>query len=75
MLFSMLIHTESFKVNVSTRTKLWLHGPGDVNGAFEAQVGHAVPENLEVDGNHTSHFDGAAKRNLAVTLRKVQITD
>lgn len=61
MLFPMLINAESLKINVPSRTKLRFHRAGNVNRTLEAQIRHAVLNDLEIDRYHPSHFNGAAK--------------
>jgi hypothetical protein len=67
-LFSLLIHRKALKVDIPARPKLWLNGAGHVDGALEPQVGDAVLEDLEVDGDDAGHLDGAAEGDLAVAL-------
>lgn len=70
----MLINREPFKVDIPPRSKARLNRTRNVNGALEPHPLHPVLDHLEVDSNHTSHLDSAAEGNLAIALRKVQIT-
>lgn len=67
----MFVDREALKIYVPARTELRLNGPGDIDGRLEAEVGHAVLDDLEVDGDDAGHLDGAAERDLAVTLCKL----
>jgi hypothetical protein len=71
----LLIHRKPFKINIPPQPKLRLDRSGDINRTDTAQVGHAILDDLELDGNHAGHLDGAAKRDLPVALRKVQVAD
>jgi hypothetical protein len=75
MLFARLVHAEPFEVNVSTRPELGLHGTGDVDGGFHAELRHAILHDGELECNDAGHFDGAAETDFAVALREVQIAD
>lgn len=75
VLLAVLVDAEAFKVNVPTGAELRLDGTRDVDGGFQAQVGHAVLHDLEVDGNDPRHLDSTTKGDFAVALREVQVTD
>lgn len=58
VLLSLLINGKSFKVDVSTGSKLRLDGTGYVNGRLDAQLLHAALHDGELDGDDACHFDG-----------------
>ncbi len=52
-----------------------LHGPGQEQRALHPQVRHAVLHDVELDGDDTGHFDGAAEGDFAVALGEVEVAD
>lgn len=42
---------------------------------FHAEIGHAVLDDLEVDGDDTGHLNGTAEGDLTITLREMQVAD
>lgn len=70
----MLINRETLKVDIPAWSKARLDRTGDVNGALEPHTLHPVLDHLEVNSDHAGHLNSAAERNLAITLREVQIT-
>jgi hypothetical protein len=68
MLLPVLVNREPLKVDIPSGSKMGLHGPGKVNGAPEAEVGHAVLDDFKVDGNNTRHLDSTTKGNFSITL-------
>jgi hypothetical protein len=75
MLLAILIHAEALKVNIPAGAKLRLHRPRDVNRRLHGQLLHATFHDGEIDRNHTRHLNSATERNLAITLREMQIPD
>ena len=75
MLLAQLIDRETLEVYVPASSKLRFHRTGDVDGGFKAEVRHSVLDDFEVDGNHTSHLDGATEADLSVSLGEVEIAD
>jgi hypothetical protein len=73
MLFTIFINTEAFKINISARTKIGLHGSGYVDWRLHVQVRDAVFEDGEFDGDAAGHFNGAAKGDFAVALGEVEV--
>jgi hypothetical protein len=69
------IDREALKVDVPARAELGLNRAWDVDGTLQAHLGHTVFDDLKVDRDDTCHLDGAAERDLAITLREVQVTD
>lgn len=68
----------TYKIDHAAGTKLWLDRAGDKNrrlASLHAKLGLAILDDIELDGDDPSNFDGTAKRNLAITLREVKITD
>ena len=75
MLLPILVHAEAFKCQVAAWPEMRLHGSRQENGRFHGQIGHSVLHYRELHSDDTCHFDGAAKGNLAVALREVEIAD
>lgn len=67
-LSSAFVYAEAFEVDVPPGTELRLDGAGDVDGTLEAEIGHALFDDAEVDGDDAGHLDGAAEGDLAITL-------
>ena len=61
MLFAILVDAEAFKVYVAARAKLWLDRTRDIDRGLETQVGHAILNHLEVDGDDASHLDSTTE--------------
>lgn len=75
MLLAMLINTEALEIDVSSRTELRLDWTRDIDGRLHAQLRDTALHHSELDSDNTSHLNRATERNLAVTLREMQITD
>lgn len=75
VLLAMLVNTEALKVDVSTRTELRLDRTGNVDRALEAEILHTVLHDGELERDLARHLDGAAERDLTVTLREMQVAD
>lgn len=73
MLLPILIDTEPLEIDISSRPKLRLHWPRDVNWRLHPQLCHAALHDGEFDGNDARHLDGAAERNLTISLAEMQI--
>ena len=68
----------TYEVQHAPGAELRLHWARDVDGGFAAhhsQLGLAVLDHVELDGDDAGNLDGAAEGDLAVTLREVQIAD
>jgi hypothetical protein len=61
MLLSMLIDTESLKVNIPTRAELRFDGSWNEDRRFHAQLLHAFLHHRKFYGDGSGHFDGTAE--------------
>lgn len=68
MLFPILVDTEALESEISPGAIVRLHGAGEEDGGFGAEVGHAVFHHGEFERDDAGHFDGAAEGDFAVTL-------
>ena len=75
MLLAVLVDAEAFKIDVAAGAELRLDGTRDVDRTLHGQMCHTAFHNGELDGDDTSHFDGAAERDFAIALGEVQIAD
>jgi len=75
MLLAMLVHTEALKVNVSTGSKLGLHWAWNIDRRLHSKMLHSILHDAKLDRDTSGHLDCATERDLAVTLREVQIAD
>lgn len=75
MLFPVLIDTESLEVDVPARSELRLYRTRHVDGTLHVQVLDAVFHDAALDRDDACHLNGATERDLAVSLREVQVSD
>lgn len=69
---------DTYKVEHAAGTELRLDGAGQEDGGFaalHAELGLAVLDDVELDGDDAGDLDGAAEGDLAVALREVQVAD
>lgn len=71
VLLAVLVDAEALKVDHAAGAELRLHRAGDVDGrlaADHAELGLAVFDHLELDGDDAGNLDGAAEGDFAVAL-------
>ena len=73
VLLSMLVDRESFEVYVTSWSELRFHWAGYIDGTLHAKFFHAILHHSEFNRYDSGHLDRTTKRNLTITLRKVQI--
>jgi len=71
VLLALLINAETLKVNHSSGTELRLDRAGNVNWRFaadHAELGLAILDDFDLDGDDARHLDGAAEGDFTVAL-------
>ena len=71
----MLINRETLECQIPTRTIMRLDRSWQIKRGFHPQISHTILHDLKIDGNNTSHLDSATERDLAVSLREMEIAD
>lgn len=75
MLPSILVDREPLESQHPPRSKLGFYISGDEYWRLHCEFADAVFDEGELEGDYPCHFDGAAKGDFAVALRKVQVAD
>lgn len=61
MLLAVLVDAEALEVDVTARSELRFHGAGNEDWGLEAEVGEAIFDHIELDGDDAGHFNRAWK--------------
>lgn len=75
VLLAVFIDAETFEVDVSSGTKLGLDWTWHIDWALGSKLCHSVLHHAELDRDNSCHFNGSTEGDLAISLRKVQITN
>lgn len=75
MLHALLINTKPLKSEIPTGSIMRLNRPRQEKRTLHIQILHTILHHAQLQRNHPRHLDSATERNLAITLREMQISN
>jgi hypothetical protein len=75
MLLAILIDGKALKCQISPRTKVGSHIAWSENRALDGSRLNAILDEIELDGNGSCYFNGAAEADFAIALAEMEIAD